>query len=445
MKLDYGTMLQDRALWMQGGTDDERNCFTSGGTTALRLITPLLLPAMTKIIFTVPEGVRVRAVLCERRTDGNTGNVNADFSFDLAKTKWRTKNYELYAGNKETYVLFVVSYEDGRAFTAEDMPVRFYIPQANVLPAYWVPALEDARARIEQSRREFPNAAELFYLTDVHWTDNAQHSPTILNHLSRELNIPYVVFGGDMIVRYNPDRDCAKREVTGFFGQLDKELFVFSTLGNHDRNYSSGNTNRALRFSESESHELYMSGIERFAVTEGDPSHGYFDLPEQKLRMVQFYLSDSMFGMPEDSYVDGALDWVEQKILELDRDWTVILFTHAYSRGMSADGDLVITEKNRQISNRLLSIKENARAELAFWITGHIHVDMLDQVTNGRTTLPLLSVLSDGYKYASSPLAARMRVGTATEQAIDCIRIDPTSRTLHFIRIGAGEDRSYRY
>ena len=79
---------------------------------------------------------------------------------------------------------------------------------------------------------------------------------------------------------------------------------------------------------------------ERFAVYEGDPSHGYFDYPEQKVRMVQFYLSDSKFGMPEDSYVDGALDWVEEKIRELDKDWTVVIFTHGYWRNFTTPDEI---------------------------------------------------------------------------------------------------------
>ena len=109
-----------------------------------------------------------------------------------------------------------------------------------------------------------------------------------------------------------------------------------------------------------------MGRHEGFCVTEGDPSHGYYDDVEHKVRMVQFYLSDSMFNMPEDSYVDGALDWVEQKILELDEGWTVLLFTHGYSRGTNPDGSFIITEKNKQISNRLLGIKKAAKAELAW-------------------------------------------------------------------------------
>ena len=188
-----------------------------------------------------------------------------------------------------------------------------------------------------------------------------------------------------------------------------------------------------------------MKCAESFAVMDNDPSHGYYDDTEHRVRMVQFYLSDSMFNMPEDSYVDGALDWVEEKIMELEEGWTVILFTHAYSRGNNPDGSFIITDKNKQISQRLLNIKKAARAELAFWITGHIHNDLYDVVSDGDTSLQLISVLSDGFPYANAPTAAKMVPATDTEQAFDHVLIDLARREIRFTRIGAGEDRLYRY
>lgn len=446
MKLDYGTFLKDRTLWQNGSIDEANNQFTCGGDTAWRLINPLPLPAMTKIIFTVPQGVMVRAVLCTKKDSSEAGDVNADFVFDIPSTKWRIKNYEIYAGNEDKSVMFVVTYEDGRSFDFDEMPVCFYRPEKNVLPAYWVDALENAKNRILAHRATIKNPAELFYLTDTHWVQSAQHSPAILNHLSKELGIPHAIFGGDMIVRYNPVKECAVREVTEFYDWLDPDIKIFTTLGNHDRNYSSGNRDRSLRFSEEEAYQYYhMKEAESFAVMDDDPSHGYYDYPEQKLRMVQFYLSDSMFGMPEDSYVDGALDWVESKIMELDKDWTVIIFTHAYSRGTNPDGSYIITQKNEQIRDRVLGIKENARANVAFWISGHIHDDLTDLLSNGKTSIQLISVLSDGYMYAHNATAGKMIVGTDTEQAIDCIQIDTENRKIYCTRIGQGKDRVFEY
>ena len=446
MKLDYGTFLKDRTLWQNGSIDEEKNQFTSGEKNAWRTVKPLPLPAMTKIIYTVPSDVMVRAVLCKKTDAPETGDVNVDYTFDFSASKWRMKNYEIYAGNTDAEVMFVVTYEDGHEFDFEQMPVCFYRPEKNVLPAYWVNALEAAKQKILARRATIKNPAELFYLTDTHWVQSAQHSPVILNLLSKELGIPHTVFGGDMIVRYNPIKECGIREVTEFFDWLDEDVKIFTTLGNHDRNYSSGNTNRALRFSEEETYEYYhMKQAESFAVMDGDPSHGYYDYPEQKLRMVQFYLSDSMFNMPEDSYVDGALDWVEKKILELEEGWTVMIFTHGYSRGTNPDGSFIITKKNEQIRDRVLAIKERARADVAFWITGHIHDDLTDTLTNGKTTIPLISVLSDGYMYSHNATVGKMIVGTDTEQAIDCIQIDIEKRKIYLTRIGKGSDREFDF
>jgi hypothetical protein len=108
-------------------------------------------------------------------------------------------------------------------------------------------------------------------------------------------------------------------------------------------------------------------------------------------------------------------------------------------------GSFIITDKNKQISQRLLNIKKTARAELAFWITGHIHTDLYDVVSDADTSLQLISVLSDGFPYANSPTAAKMVPATDTEQAFDHVLVDLARREIRFTRIGAGEDRLYRY
>ena len=447
MKIDNGTYLRDKSLWMQGGIDAEGTCLTAGGNNAWRLICPIRLQPLSKILYHVPAGMKLLALAGQKNADAETGDINRDYTFPLSPIKWRTKHRELCTINDTVYAMFVIMREDESPLDFEDITVRFYAPEKDVIPAYWLPSLEKAEWKILDQRRRFgQNAVEFFYLTDVHWIDNAQRSPAILNYITERTGEHHVVFGGDMIRRYNPNKDHGKQEVRGFYDWLSEDIKIFTTLGNHDRNYSSGNTNRALRFSEEETYELYdMKRAESFAVMENDPSHGYYDDVEHKVRMVQFYLSDSMFNMPEDSYVDGALDWVEKKIMELEEGWTVILFTHAYSRGTNPDGSYIITEKNKQISQRLLNIKKTARAELAFWITGHIHDDLYDCVSDGETSLQLISVLSDGYLYANSPTAARMVPTTDTEQAIDHVLVDLDRREIRFTRIGAGEDRLYRY
>ena len=112
---------------------------------------------------------------------------------------------------------------------------------------------------------------------------------------------------------------------------------------------------------------------------------------------------------------------------------------------LKSEYEQYINEKNKQISQRLLNIKKAARAELAFWITGHIHNDLYDCVSDEDTSLQLISVLSDGYCYANAPTAAKMVPATDTEQAIDHVLISLDRREIRFTRIGAGEDRLYRY
>ena len=71
--------------------------------------------------------------------------------------------------------------------------------------------------------------------------------------------------------------------------------------------------------------------------------------------------------------------------------------------------------------------------------------DLYDVVSDGEASLQLISVLSDGYCYANAPTAAKMVPATDTEQAIDHVLVDLNRREIRFTRIGAGEDRLYRY
>ncbi|MBQ7347635.1 MAG: metallophosphoesterase [Clostridia bacterium] len=442
-------------MWQQGGANGTFTEFKVGDeadTTRVCLKEPYFLEKGATIDVILPKDGAVGYIFCTPKENSNTGDFFKDYK--IGDTMWRlgqTISSFTLTAEEDTYIMFVARHKEGTlSFSVSDVAdMTFTVTpaeDAHALGRYWDAEVEDTIDKIEANRNTIGSGiSEFFYLTDTHWTANSGCSPALINYLAEQLDIPYVVFGGDIIEQYNPIKQSAiDDEILSFYNAFNAELNIFSTLGNHDRNFSSGCTDWSLRISQQEAYDLYQKRSESFAVmTEGDPDHGYYDDTVNKVRYVQFYLSDSRWGMPEDSYVDAALNWAEEKIMELDEDWTVVLFTHAYWYG-SAGG---YTEKNKAISERVLSIKANADADLAIWITGHIHSDKEEILTSsdGKTSLRLISLNADSYIRSNTANSFKMTLGTVTESSFTCFQIDVANKKIYITRVGAGGDLVYSY
>ena len=355
------------------------------------------------------------------------------------KAKW-----ELTVSEPDTYKAFYEMYFVPRGDDYDPADYKTGKPVA----AYWYPELDDTVQKVEAIRENASSyLSEFFYITDVHWNDNAQYSPALINYLANELNNPHVTFGGDVIVRYNADKTKAiDQEINGFYYALTRfaedsiELKIFSTLGNHDRNGSSNQPDASKRLSEAEAYKYYLSYMEGWGVTTANnPNHGYYDDTANKVRYIQFYLSDSKYGMKEDSYVADALTWVEEQVMALDEGWTVVLFTHGYY----GDGtNYTVTDINLGIKERVLALKANAKADIACWITGHIHKDSTEMLVSedGQTQLRMITHNADakGYRHGDD-------ADPPNEQSFSYFQIDPVNKMIYMTRVGAGEDAVYSY
>lgn len=262
-----------------------------------------------------------------------------------------------------------------------------------------------------------------------------------------------MIFGGDVIKRYNPDKeDAIENEIKAFYNafteysEFGSQLKIFSMLGNHDRNFSSGASDRNLIIDEKTAYELYLERMEGWGVTtDGNPNQGYYDDVENKVRFIQFYFAGSQWGMPEDSYVDDAMAYVEEKVKELDSDWTVMLFTHGFFCDNKGEEN-EITEKDHEVARRMLQLQAEADAEIAMWITGHIHEDRDEVlVAEDGTKLRLVSLNCDAYKNSNSSTSFDMIPGTVTEQSFSFLQIDLANKLVYLTRFGAGEDLVFEY
>ena len=369
---------------------------------------------------------------------------------------WKDENGNVYSTDRTITIAITPSYPYATVTT-----YRAYYELGfegdgndNAAGAYWQAELADGIAKINQNRQMIGEGiVEFFYLTDTHWFDNAQYSPALLTYVAEQVNAEHVVFGGDVIRRYNSSKESAiADEIEAFYDafteytEYGKQLKIFSMLGNHDRNYSSGNTDKNLIIDEATAYELFLARMEGWGVTtDGNPNQGYYDDVENKVRFIQFYFAGSQHGMPEDSYVDDAMAYVEEKVLELDSDWTVMLFTHGFFCDAEG-GENEVTEKDYDVALRMLQLQADADAEIAMWITGHIHEDRDEVlVAEDGTTLRLISLNCDAYKNSNSPTSYDMTVGTVSEQSFSFLQIDLANKRVYLTRFGAGEDLVFEY
>ena len=463
--------------WQQGAFNGSLNAWQLGNASRVTFKAPYLLHTGEKLTVKLPSiscpvpnsdgtcSVKNDGTVCTLNaailivtpTGSNTGDLAQDYS--IVSGGWD----KTYTATKDTYVMVMVKWDKhgSTPFSVENAYLRDVeiTVETPLLKNYWKPELEDAITKIEANRNTIGNGiSEFFFLTDAHWPDNAGYSPALINYLAEKLECYNVVFDGDIIRRYNADKQAAiDDEINAFYNALElytktgEKLRIMTSLGNHDRNGSSGNTNQELRLTEQEAYDLYLKRMEGWGVTvKGDANRSYYDDVENKVRYIQFYFAGSQYNMIEDAYVDSALAWAEEQILALDSDWTVVLFTHGFF--CDADGATnEITPKDDEVARRILALQGKADAEIAIWITGHIHEErneiLYDEFGN---KVRLVSINCDAYgnsntKTNGTLTSFNMKPGTLTEQSFCFIQVDTKNEKIYLTRLGAGDDKVFNF
>lgn len=472
--------------WRQGAVNGALNSWTEeSDQSRISFRTPYLLRAGDTMTIYLPTVVCCQTpgacpkldgagncslnsafILLKKNESSNTGDITKDYT--IVQGKWGTS----YTAKEDTCIVIMVKWDKhgSEPFLlngdyAKQILVTVSSPsdaQAGTpIGPHWKNELEDGIAKIQATRDNASDSlSEFFYLSDVHWLNNAQFSPALINYLAKKLDEEHIVFGGDVIEYHNKDKNAAiEKEIRAFYHAMNgytkmgESLKIFTTIGNHDRNRADAENIPAIHIDEKTVYDLYIKQVEEFGVTrENDPNCSYFDDTENKVRYLQFYLVDNKYGVYTDSLTEAALNWAEERIMELSADWTVVLFTHGYWRYNSDKNSLDLFEKNIHYKERILQIKAAAAAEIACWIVGHVHVDHTEELTSDQTneTLRIIAFNSDSYrnsrdyKYNNTP-NTQMKANTVTEQSFNFIQIDTVQKKIYVTRFGAGTDAVYSY
>ena len=473
----FTEIFADASDWMQGGYNGQYTSFMKDHTTRVSFKEPLFMEKGSSLVIDFP---RVQCL----ENPGNCPSLNRDedcvlmagiailtptaenqsgiwyYDYDVESFRWGAS----MTATEDCYVTVMLKWDKHGGVTNSfllssqifaDTKVYLATPSTSIpVATYWESEVNDAIEKIEANRASIgEGVSEFFYFNDIHWTDNAQYSPALINYIAERTSTYNVVFGGDVIRLYNPTKQGAiEDEIEPFYAALTgytkvgEALRVFSTLGNHDRNGSSKQPDTKQRLSEREAYEAYLKRVEEFGTTtDGNPNQGYFDDTENKVRYIQFYFAGGNNGLPEDVRVNSALTWAEKQILALDEEWTVVLITHSVFWGYNNSGN-EFSARTKEVIGRILALQGKADATIAAWIGGHVHEDHFEIAADAEgNKLQLISLNCDAYGNSNAPGGVTMMVGDTSEQSISFMQVDVKNETLYLTRIGAGKDYTFTF
>lgn len=343
----------------------------------------------------------------------------------------------------DEFVIFQVS--KGRVVGGHGLPYytefvakEIAINTINELPSYWTTYL-NSKADALKTLAEQSDECFMF-VTDLHTPNNTMHSPSIIKWVQKNTGINKVLVGGDFETLASTSR--LGMDMIDAYLSIGDYSWLYAR-GNHDTNYqgtgevtSKAFYNRAIKPNTSNAVPMIV----------GKPTY-YIDDKTSKFRYI---ILDTANESSDEIPIAEQVDWMKERILELDASWSVIVMTHKYfAPSPISEGKTDVTQMNievTQIKSGLDSVIPSASATVVAYICGHVHRDLSIKSDKGYW---IISTTCDASQVQASywdiyyPTRTR---GTKDEQVVDVYGINKTNRTIKTVRLGAGaESREWTY
>lgn len=265
-----------------------------------------------------------------------------------------------------------------------------------------------------------------FWITDIHWEPdlNTRKSPLLIKYIASKTGINMILNGGDT----GNSQVICENAISQLRSAIGSNK-VYTVTGNHEISDAT----------------MYESPFERVAdelrghntdIVYGDDnrSYFYFDNIEGKVR----YIGLSSFGLYldgkyESRYTKEQLTWLRNNALNVDNDWTIIIFTHTL---YFVDFDLDILRTSVQGATDFIKEMEsyNENGKIACVLMGHAH---RDRIHVGRSGIPYIITASDRYAPYHGDINMERTPGTTSEQHFEVVVVDKGKRTVKLFAIGA--------
>ena len=375
------------------------------------------------------------------------------------------------------FELFVTS-------STDEIKEKLFQKEENKLPEYYfTTGYLDGRIneinRIEDSIST--ECDEFIFLTDYHFSQNAERSPAIIKRIVEQTGITRLVFGGDAgRSQLAANKYMAARENCGVFQKLRESVPEFyGVVGNHDWNDRQDTDHEGAKQAEVFSTAGIMNfhlGEQRTRV-EGMSSEGDYYIDNKAAKIRYFFLQET--GQAKTT--NETIEWLGNQLLNTPTGYYVVVFCHyAYTgapNGTFAPSSLIGRDNLSviRITQLLGAVKAKTSVTVKKYnrydtsgtqsgsitfdftgtdltpiaiISGHTHWDA--SLTTSQSDYGILTIATTtdaaGYAQNGQTGAAEPRtVGTIEEQAFDVVHIDLTARKVYMTRIGGGSDREFTF
>lgn len=277
--------------------------------------------------------------------------------------------------------------------------------------------------RFNTLARQSSGASDSFaFVTDLHWTQNAGKSPSLLRFIKKNTRIDKLFCGGD-ICDFEEIESRPYDAFSNFVKAWDNQ--IYTAVGNHEYISQYGTEGRAY---------YSFNSLGKDRIGNLDRSYFYFDNPQAKIRYIFLSAYKANSGTPASGYEQAQLTWLENVALNLESGWGAIVVTHM-THSVYENASI------GQTATDMLNVLDayDGDGEIICVISGHTHADYYDTTTGG---IPIIVTTCDKYMPWISgstnmePWLSDRVAGTITEQAIDLFLIDRTAETITKVRVG---------
>ncbi|GGD03777.1 metallophosphoesterase family protein [Enterococcus wangshanyuanii] len=343
--------------------------------------------------------------------------------------------------------------------------------------------MDDLKSRIN------PNLLSIGFQTDSHYdlwyyVKHTSDGITKVNNLTYlQDSVDVLIAGGDNVqsgrIGKQLNTTIMNQWLSFFFAgnQADR----FALRGNHDdgsQKPSEFNTVNPLLsdvISSEEFKKMYRTSFSNYGeVRDGDSLYGYKDYPKYKIRVIFVDSVDNptivnsegklkYYGMGTMGFRERQLKWIADEALKkCPDDYHVVMFSHVPIDGsqneansinhdslikiIKAFNDRVLTTISSDTTSKYredfsvnftVDFSKRKASNFAAYIAGHNHTEKIIQVEGFNVIICRQAVFEDWQPESL--------LGTAGEDALQVIQIDPTNRKIMILGCGRSTNREYQY
>lgn len=291
------------------------------------------------------------------------------------------------------------------------------------LPSYYNVYLDGRAKEILQAKDQMEDCEAFFWITDIHWEPdlNARRAPAMIRYLATKTGIDKILNGGDT---GNSSVICSNaidrlRDAIG----SDR---VYTVNGNHEMNDAS-----RYECPYERAHKVLRGHCEGIVYGDKNKSYFFFENAENKVR----YIGLSTYGLfinnhYKNDYTEEQLQWFTETALNVEKGWTVVVFTHA----------LYVVDPYTNSCNVLSQLFVDAidyyqgNGKIACVLMGDSHID---RVHIGKTGVPYIISQCDRTEPYHGDINVPRVSGTISENHFEVVLIDKKKQEVRLYSIGS--------